>query len=55
MKLTNLFFLIIIFSITNLYADQQASFLEWKRNFKVLALKNNISETTFDEVMDGLL
>ena len=52
MKLTNLFFLIIIFSITNLYADQQASFLEWKRNFKVLALKNNISETTFDEVME---
>ena len=52
MKLTNLFFLIIIFSITNLYADQQASFLEWKRNFKVIALKNNISETTFDEVME---
>ena len=52
MKLINYFFLIIIFSITNVYADQQASFLEWKRNFKVLALKNNISETTFDEVME---
>ena len=52
MKLINYFFLIIIFSITNVYADQQASFLEWKRNFKLIALKNNISETTFDEVME---
>ena len=51
MKLINFFFFIIFFSITNLYADQQASFLEWKRNFKIQALKNNISETTFDEVM----
>jgi len=51
MKLVNFFFFIIFFSITNLYADQQASFLEWKRNFKIQALKNNISETTFDEVM----
>ncbi|MDC3087692.1 lytic murein transglycosylase [Candidatus Pelagibacter sp.] len=52
MKLINFFFFIIIFSITNLYADQQSSFLEWKRNFKILALENNISETTFDEVME---
>ena len=51
MKLINYFFLIFIFSITNVYADQQASFLEWKRNFKVIALENDISEPTFDEVM----
>ena len=51
MKLINFFFFIIIFSITNLYADQQASFLEWKKNFKIIALENNISETTFDKVM----
>ena len=51
MKLINFFFFIIIFSITNLYADPQASFLEWKKNFKKIALENNISETTFDEVM----
>ena len=51
MKLINFFCFIIIFSITNLYADQQTSFLEWKRNFKVIALENDISETTFDEVM----
>jgi len=52
MKLINFFFFIIIFSITNLYADQQTDFLKWKRNFKILALDNNISETTFDEVME---
>ena len=52
MKLINFFFLIIIFFITNLYADQQSSFLEWKKNFKLIALENNISETTFDEVME---
>ena len=52
MKLINSFFFIIIFFVTNLYADQQISFLEWKKNFKIIALENNISETTFDEVMD---
>ena len=52
MKLINFFFLIITFFITNLYADQQSSFLEWKKNFKLIALENNISETTFDEVME---
>ncbi len=51
MKLINFFFLIIIFSITNSFGDQQTSFLEWKKNFKKIALENNISETTFDEVM----
>ncbi len=51
MKLINFFFFIIIFSITSLYADPQESFLEWKKNFKKIALENNISETTFDEVM----
>ena len=52
MKLINFFFFIIIFSITNIYADQQSSFLEWKKNFKIIALENNISEKTFDEVME---
>ena len=51
MKLINFFFFIITFSVINLYADQQTSFLEWKKNFKIIALENNISETTFDEVM----
>ena len=52
MKLINFFFFIIVFSITKIYADQQSSFLEWKKNFKIIALENNISEKTFDEVME---
>ena len=51
MKQINIFFFIIIFSISNVYADEKQDFLEWKRNFKILALKNNISESTFDEAM----
>ena len=54
MKQISFFFLIIIFSITNVFGDQQASFLEWKKNFKIIALENNISETTFDEVMENV-
>ena len=51
MKQINIFFFIIIFSISNVYANEKQDFLEWKRNFKILALKNNISESTFDEAM----
>ena len=54
MKLINFFFFIIIFSITNIYADQQTSFLEWKKSFKIIALENNISEKTFDKVMENV-
>ena len=54
MKLINFFFLIIVFSITNVFADQQANFIKWKKNFKITALENNISETTFDEVMENV-
>ena len=51
MKQINIFFFIIIFSISNVYGNEKQGFLEWKRNFKILALKNNISESTFDEAM----
>ena len=51
MKLINIFFLIVIFSFTNILADDRVNFLKWKKDFKILALKNGISETTFDTVM----
>ena len=54
MKQINVFIFIIIFSITNLYANEDSGFFEWKRNFKILALKNNISETTFDQTMKNV-
>ena len=36
---------------SNSYSEDQSKFLEWKKNFKILALENNISETTFDNIV----
>ena len=51
MKLINILILILIFSFTNIFADDRVNFLKWKKDFKILALKNDISETTFDIAM----
>ena len=51
MKIISFFFLIFIISFTQLLAEEATSFNKWKRDFKILALKNNISEKTFDTVM----
>tara|TARA_B100000902_G_scaffold399502_1_gene470654 strand:- start:626 stop:1627 length:1002 start_codon:yes stop_codon:yes gene_type:complete len=51
MKKINVFFLVFIFSISNLFADQNVNFNKWKENFKILALKNDISIKTFETVM----
>ena len=54
MKLIKYFLIIIIFSFNVSYADNDIRFLEWKINFKKTALKNNISEETFDTVFDNI-
>ena len=51
MKQISIFLLFLIFSFSKSYADDQVKFLEWKKNFKNLALSNDISENTFDLVM----
>ena len=51
MKLIKYIFVIIIFSFTSLLSDDQVDFQNWKKNFKKIALKNNISEQTFDTAM----
>ena len=51
MKLINYILIIIILSFSGSLADNQASFLTWKKNFKKIALQNDISEKTFDKVM----
>ena len=51
MKLIKYIFVIIIFSITSSLSNDDVSFQEWKKNFKKIALKNNISEKTFDTAM----
>ena len=50
MKKINVFFLVFIFSISNLFADQNVNFNKWKENFKILALKNLTSDITVSNV-----
>ena len=51
MKLIKYLFIIIIFSFTSSLSDEKIDFQNWKKNFKKTALKNNISEKTFDTAM----
>ena len=51
MRLINYILIFIILSFAPSLADNQAGFLAWKKNFKKIALQNNISERTFDNVM----
>ena len=51
MKQINIFFLILSLLFTVVYADEEVEFLEWKKNFKTIALQNDISENTFDKAM----
>ena len=48
------YLLIILFTFNiNVYADINIEFENWKKSFKKIALKNNISEKTFDKVMSN--
>ena len=51
MKQISFFLLFLFFSFSNVTANDQENFLRWKKNFKVLALKKGISESTFDKAM----
>ena len=51
MKIISFFLLIFVISFTKLLAVDDIEFDKWKKNFKILALKNNVSEKTFDNVM----
>ena len=48
MKQIKLILLLIFFSISNVFAENDDDFQKWKTEFKTLALANNISEKTFD-------
>ena len=54
MKKINTIFLIILLSSTNMLADDSIGFSNWKKNFKNLALANNISEETFIKTMSNV-
>ena len=51
MKLVNYLFIFIFFIFTPSLSENPSGFLTWKENFKKVALKNDISEETFDTVM----
>ena len=50
----NFIILILFFNTYPLFANND-SFNEWLKSFKVYALKNNISESTFDEAMSEVI
>jgi membrane-bound lytic murein transglycosylase B len=50
MKLTSIFLLLLLLT-SNLLADETFKFNKWKSDFKVKALKEGISELTFDLAM----
>ena len=51
MKLIKYILIVFIISSSNLLALDESEFLNWKKNFKKIALENKITETTFDIVM----
>ncbi len=55
MKLIRNLILIIFFIKTNTFAETNSEFEIWKKEFKKLALKNQISETTFNLTMSNVI
>jgi len=51
MKQISFIFILIFFIINSAFSNTDIEFQKWKKNFKKVALKNNISEKTFDIVM----
>ena len=51
MKLIKYFIILFFFNFTYVYSSVDNDFLKWKKNFKKIALQNNISENTFDIAM----
>ncbi len=54
MKKIKIFFFIILLSFSLAKADENLEFENWKKEFKIKALSNNISEKTFDVVMKNV-
>ena len=54
MKQINIIFLFFLLTFSNLMADGNNEFSEWKKKFKTIALANNISEKTFDKTMTNV-
>ena len=53
MKLISQIFFLFSLTILNCYSSENINFDKWKKNFRKVALANNISEITFDEAMQN--
>ena len=51
MKLIKVILIILTLGFASAFSDSQSDFNLWKKKFKKIALQNEISEKTFDEVM----
>tara|TARA_A100001015_G_scaffold52086_1_gene57197 strand:+ start:2318 stop:3319 length:1002 start_codon:yes stop_codon:yes gene_type:complete len=54
MKLINLTIFLLLLLTINSNSDENIDFKKWKKNFKVIALKNGISEKTFNMTMQNV-
>ena len=54
MKQISIFFLIFFVLTSKVLSDNQIEFEKWKKQFKLTAITNNISEDTFDLVMSNV-
>ncbi len=54
MKLISQIFFLLMLTIMNCSSSETINFISWKKNFKKVALANDISEKTFDEVMQNV-
>ena len=55
MKTISIFFLILILTISKAFSEDNINFDNWKKDFKVRALSNNISEQTIDNILSSVV
>ncbi len=55
MKVIKYFLILFLFFVNNALFANEDDFKIWLNNFKILALKNNISESTFDMTMSDVI
>ena len=55
MKIIKYFIIIFILHTNSVLSENTQSFEKWLKNFKIYALENNISETTFDSAMSDVI
>ena len=54
MKLIKFVIFLSLILTFNSYSNEDIDFIKWKKNFKIIALKDGISEKTFDITMQNV-